>query len=236
MMTTLLRKDWRVYRTAVVGSAVLSAAPYPVLALAEWLHPSTHYDGDRARAYVDLMGAASGCGLLLTFLMAAVYGGAAFAAERREGSADFLAMLPVSRGRVALSKLAVSLACLALMTAVHLAALAACVTWMRSRGYADAREDFARACLATLLGVMPFGVAWLLSSFTRSTAIAACTAIAVALTSLILVSTWLRDWYHAYRGGDAQWHIFLAADVFAVTVGLLCVAAGTVIYVRRVAP
>src|SRR4051794_18081308 len=111
MMLALLRKEWRLSRLPGGGGSVLMLAFYAI-ALSKLLfdnHPGTHtFD-----AYLGVLGAGAVYGMMLVAFMASVFGGVAFSVERRDRTAEFVAMLPVSRVAIAVSKLLTSAACLA---------------------------------------------------------------------------------------------------------------------------
>jgi ABC-type transport system involved in multi-copper enzyme maturation permease subunit len=191
MMRELLRKDWRVYRTAVVGGAVLAACPYAVLLSNQALYPPA--GGNTPETYGEAVVKAAIGGLVLTLLMAAVFGGIAFAAERRERSAEFVAMLPVRRGPVMLSKLLVAAAYLVLMAAVHACLGLAAVRLPGGSDFGPHVRSFAAASAVTVAStaVLCFGVAWMLSVYVQSPAIAATVAIGVAFVLSAVIGEWV---------------------------------------------
>src|SRR5437868_14263220 len=119
-MTALLKKDWRVYRVAVVGSVIVLAAPYFLSIIAIIYNKSELRDGEISSFALS----ASMADLWLTAILASVFGGVAFALERRERSADFLAMMPTSRARIIASKVVIASVCLVTMWLVNVTVFA----------------------------------------------------------------------------------------------------------------
>ena len=243
MMRKLLRKDWRVYRPAVVGAAVLAVCPYAFALLMYALYPPEPRIA-ATRALMDWLEEASGAGLGLTLVTAAVFGGMAFAAERREGPAAFLAMLPVTRRRIVASKLLVALPCVAVPAAVHAYVAAGVVLrWEgETRGLPPGfiLNSFLQGLLAcTCVFVLLFGLAWALSLNLRSPAIAATAAFGLAVILLFVTSTWAHE---AVRRGE-----ILGREVgpgfprpvmasVCVAVGAIAFLVSTAHYLRRVEP
>ena len=115
-MSALLRKDWRLYRPAVIGCLVVVAGVYlvGVLPLLRDDPKAGPYDAPRQIVNVALL--ATG----VTAAFAAVFGASAFAVERRDRTAEFLVMLPISRTRILASKAALSAVFLLTLCAIHL--------------------------------------------------------------------------------------------------------------------
>ena len=236
-MTRLYRKDQRVYRAALVGGLVLLLMPY-VLAAIDVVTSDGNSAGGPSRTLMD----AAFLGMALTILTAAVFGAAAFAAERRDGTADFLALVPVSRLRVARSKLRAALSFLLAAWAVH-------ASLMVLAGIAGAGHGARVADIlwnTSSVTVMVFGVAWLMSSYLSSPAVAASFAVAVTVVTLVLaidVGRPPEDAYHllgaiSFITGSArvdparQWVV----RIVMWTLGGVAWLAGTAVYVRRVTP
>jgi len=202
---------------AVVGTFIFIGTPYLLSALIEWFFHWKFGATWHASAFV----APGYFGILTTVLMAAVFGGMAFAVERRERWADFLAMFPVSRSQIVLSKLVVSVAFLGFTsTVVYWLCLVAQYLAHPFPQFLgpDAIAEFASCML------MSFGVAWLCSSFLSSPAIAACTSIAL----LVLVTLSAEAFDHKY--------VHIAELAIPAVTGSVSFVAGTAYYLRRVPP
>ena len=283
MKLALLRKDLRLLRLPLVGGVLLAVLPYLIhvaprmehwqrdRALAgqvvyvrdgDTVHKGRTVDRetiDRLFVQTALLPAAL-TGLGLVALTAAACGGIAFAAERRDRSAEFLALLPVSRRRAVASKLAAAGVCLLLPACVHLAAFA--IGWRELPPMPDQSAHFAQrfstgAANCAALTVMMFGVAWLLSSVLDSPAVAATVAVGLAAVTVYLIAAtvWQAEvaadtksvfWTPAeyvtgvlWRPG-VFWHAPPATNdavrVVAVLSGLSALLAGGLVQARRVRP
>lgn len=287
MNLALLRKDLHLFRLPLAASLLLVVVPY--LFAASEVTEAWHEFRTLDRTILVLARDAAGtwrparvpikqfagvlathrlldaalAGLGLAAVSAAAYGGIAFAAERRDGSAEFLAMLPVSRLRIAATKFAAAGACLLLPALVHGGVIAAWswTAWpvnAASPGpgvYAWMRDDLWN-CLAVVL--LLFGVAWLASAFLAKPAVAAVLALEVGVVAVyfVLRLVWqvhehrseavmmgpvdaivtflpLRAGYSADALGTAAVE---AARLTAAAVGVFAFLAGTAAYIRRVRP
>lgn len=121
----LLRKDFRLnrplnYALLIATVCVYAFVCFPYLWLR--LHGSIRYD------FLDrYLLRAAGAGAVIPVLAAAVFGGTALARERREGWADFVAELPITRAKIILSKLTTAIASLAIFFGANLAVEVLCI-------------------------------------------------------------------------------------------------------------
>lgn len=230
MMRALLGKDWRVNRVAVAGGIAATVCPYAVVLGMQALYPPA--GGNTAGTYLRALENAAEIAMLLTLVMAAVFGGMAFAAERRDRSAEFVAMLPVTRGPVVLSKLFVGVACTATLGAVNGSLLLYAIA-RRPEAASPVPAPVAAALFAAVL-VLYFAVAWALSIYLRSPAVAATVAAGIASAVYFAAAV------QSEHAGIAQPS---SRDAAAVTFAALCFALGLLVligstahYVRRVPP
>lgn len=282
MTLALLRKDIRLLRFPFIGGLVLAVLPYVLHVpprVGQWWQdrqdtvgrqyplrdgnvyhaPPTAPDANR-QLFGGALSPAALAGLGLVVATAAACGGIAFAAERRDRSAEFLAMLRVSRRRVATSKLVATLLCLLFPAALHLTVLA--LGWRQFAG--RPRETVAYeqiflvgAANCAALTLMAFGVAWLLSSFFQSPAIAAAVAIGAAAVAVYVVAAmaWQVEvaddrksvyWTPSEYVTGVMWRprVFelappathAAVRTVATLCGVSALIGGAMIYVRRVPP
>jgi ABC-type transport system involved in multi-copper enzyme maturation permease subunit len=238
--TALLRKDWRLNRVVVVGAVVLSVLPY-VLPVANLRFNPPKYQVPGLRDYLDAVQFSASACLALSVVLAAAFGGLAFAAERRERTAEFLAMVPVSRAAVVLSKLVVAAVCMAVLIAVHVVVIAvtcrfASIAGIRLHG----ATPFEAGGMAAAFAVALFGFAWALSVFLHSPAIAASIAIALGIGLLFGGAAWaetLSDYLERRYGGRlTEETVLTILSSFAAGFGLLMLFASSVYYLRRVEP
>ena len=224
-MNALLRKDWRLYRPAVIGCLVVLAGVYligmlPLL----WDDPKAGpYEAPRQIRNVALV--ASG----VTAAFAAVFGASAFAVERRDRTAEFLVMLPISRTRILASKAAVSAAFLLTLWAVHMTVAVLALNHLGSS--AKHTTDFAYA-FAALAGaaMMMFSVAWLLSAFLSGAAVPFGLAFGGTIASAELIRQMIANiGLHGY----ALVRVWI---LWSCVVAVTSFLTGAVHYARRVAP
>jgi ABC-type transport system involved in multi-copper enzyme maturation permease subunit len=228
MMTDLLKKDWRLNRGTLIASfavlIMLFGMHVIALVASESQYPVT------PKHAADALINAGVVGLFLMAIMAAVYGGIAFALERRERWADLLAVLPVSRAQIVLSKLIVVAACMLLAWAIvgSILLVAAQFTLAPNRHLLPVNL-VEPVSIAAGMTVMMFGVAWLLSSVLTSPAISAGVSIGATVSLVFGIAT-ICD----YVGRTYQVTVIIICSTLAV--GVLSLVAGTIYYLRRVEP
>lgn len=233
----LMRKDWRLNRAAVVGLLVMNAMAYG-LGIGTYLWDrytfvptASHYlggpglMGNSPPSLDHYLQPAIGFGLIFAALASAVFGGIAFALERRERSADFLAMLPVRRNRIIASKLVVAIS---IMAAALVSQVVIFVLNDFQRQWETGSSRFEAIFHFAASEITLFGIAWLLSTFMESAAIAASVAIGLAAgLTLVLAICWQTPGKGA--GPEIAMCITCALGIFFVTIG-------SVYYRNRVAP
>jgi ABC-type transport system involved in multi-copper enzyme maturation permease subunit len=233
--TTLICKDWRIYRPAVVGGVVLALMP----GVLGWVFSSTRNVDFGVPTLQREFGAP------VTMMMAAIFGGIAFAAERRDGSAEFLAALPPPRWAVVGSKLIVSLVCLfGLMCLAQALSRIMLGIALKFGGHSD--RHWSGSFWWTLGewergAVLTFGLAWLCSTVLRSTALSAMIAMAASLGLIAgYWSFWRGEMYVAeilsscfrmpkYYVGTIYWNL-------PEVIGVCALGYAIVHYLRRVTP
>lgn len=226
----LFRKDLRVYCPAVIGGAVVTVAPYLVLFVAVMIDPI-------GNGKLDAVLAAVNSGIGLAALISAALGGMSFAVERRDRTAEFLAMLPITRRRIAMSKLCVGFTCVAAMLAVHVAMLAIATRFLGAMGSYFAWDNFERQVLTSVgLVLFAFGVAWLASARLESAVISTCLAIGCAIVGSIVAMTALTEWSGRQYIGLNQWFVQGWYSLLTGGTGILAILVGRILYIRRVAP
>jgi ABC-type transport system involved in multi-copper enzyme maturation permease subunit len=184
---TLVRKDWRVYRPAVVAGVLLA----PVPGLFAWSSASLRNDD----LYAMLLTLHNVRDLVL-LTVAAMFGGFAFAAERRDGSSDFLAVLPPHKGAMLLSKLLVAAGCLlgfmCLLYACGQAVLA--IAEPANPGNAPITGSIGRSLRQWTSGLVPltFAVGLLCSLVAKGPAVASACAVVGTILLMTLAEAFVR--------------------------------------------
>lgn len=223
-MSSLLRKDWRLYRPTVIGCLVVVAGVYLIGVLPLLTDPKAGpYDLPRQIRNVALVAAG------VTAAFAAVFGASAFAVERRDRTAEFLLMLPISRTRIMASKVAISAAFVLALWALHMTV--AVLALNRLDAGAKHATDYAYA-FAALAGaaMMMFSVAWMLSACLSGAAIPFGIAFGGTIASAQLIRQLIENLgLHGY----AFVRVWI---IWSCVVALASFLAGSVHYARRVAP
>lgn len=235
MMRALIWKDLNQNRAVIVSGAVLFLVPL-IIAESINLLDDSPYPRD---AYDLRVEAAMMCitGLGSASLALAGLGGASFAKERAERTAEFLGSLPVPRVLVVLSKLITTALLVALLWGIGLGLAALISPPMDPNNGAPRVFDFwmeARTPLwfISLAGLSILGTAWLLSSFTRSSVISGGVAIALTIKIAIfiyLLADRIPSEMPASRTDFAEKWITISL----LTLGLGGLAFGTLISLRR---
>lgn len=278
----MLRKDLRLMRgpfifglvtiAMIYASAAVSAAIHLARAAPTFTRPvepeiramvlEFHQRTNRINAlHFDVIPAAAR-GVGVAALVAGACGAIAFARERRDRSAEFLAMLPVSRVRIAASKTIAAVLYAIPPLLFHAAVIA--VGWRLLAAFQfDGLQKYTAPLVTgawyhASLGVLFFGVAWLASVFARSPSVAGVAALTIAVLTVFITASygWAAEAAAAGAVKDQWWgpsdmiwsivnvnsyrftpaHVFAVVNAAALVVGALALAFGTAVYVRRVEP
>lgn len=237
-MFTLIRKDLLLNRVPIIGNAIVVLAVYAIVVLVNTTSPRPV----RFRDWLDSLAAASVAGICITCAIAAVYGGVAFAQERRERSANFLAMMPLRRRPILISKLIVSWALLLSFVFLNTIGLSIVVLLMSQTEYYYHRplvwREIQELVFAVVTGgaitFMLFGVAWLFSVLLESPSVAACIAWGAAtmvnLTIVLIVQ------HFEYPEQQRDELAVLLCSSFSFVIGVGCFILGTIHYLTRTEP
>ena len=250
-MFTLIRKDLRLYRPVVLTAFCFGFLFYVATPLIFQATENQHMPGNS----INLFLVSVECGLLTTAGLSAVIGGMAFAMERRDSTADFIATLPFSRGELIYSKLIAAVVLIVIFFAVNFIILAAGAYMMQT--FVTGREGmltellhqlnyarWPRAILhtpnqraITAFAAGCFGASWFLSTLVKSPTAAA----AIPLGFFAWVWFWLDVQLGAFNQGTngnrlypglTAWRVELAIFCF----GIFMVGAGIVIQRFRSSP
>ena len=222
-MKTLLWKDIRVNRM-VLWYALVSLAGVYFVAAAVNVYGQIRY-GFPVKEWPEMLNLAAVLSLVLQLPAAAMFGGCAFAAERADRSAEFLAYLPIPRGKAVLSKAVLALGVLTFIWAVN-----SSVSYAMNTSGKDMSEVEQTIGMMGVVSLCMFGTAWLCSAVSSSHALSAAVGVLVPVTlglGAVGVSS-LAGW------PDASVERWLPR-VFAAT-GVVCFLGGARYYVWRVEP
>jgi ABC-type transport system involved in multi-copper enzyme maturation permease subunit len=226
-MFALLKKDFNLNRIPIFGGGLLIAVPYLIMA------PTLLFSEKSARYLIYQDGlVVLAMALMLTVAVAAIFGGAAFALERRERSAEFLAMLPVRRSKIVVSKLLIGAGFPALFWGANLLVFRLIKDYAGSMGPGNDRI-LVEIGMAGFAMLMAFGVAWLGSSILSSPAIAACISIGITLVWLICVAAIFME---ASVPGGFGYGVQVSVILAPIFVGGLGILAGGILFVNKGEP
>jgi hypothetical protein len=244
MMNWLIWKDYRENRVAIYSALFFMVAPH-LVALGVVCRDAWIGLPHRPHDWAAYFAAATICGFCFSQLSIAVIGGNAFSGERTDRSAEFLFSLPISRGKILLSKLLVSLA---LILAIWLISAVVLVCLVLSRiewGLLDPRDladiQTRVTCIAqtrvTCIAIVSttfFCVAWCLSSFLRSTTLAVLGGLITPWLVMvgIMLTAYLLDVNFDTLDGRAM----VPFKAICLTLSPLCFGIGTWYYLHRVEP
>ena len=224
-MRSLLWKDLRMNALPLVVGGVLVIAPHAVaiLNLLREYYPAR----PPATAWGTDLFAGGVYGLWFSVFTLALLGGNAVARERVDGSAWFLAMLPVSRAQILASKAALIVVAWAVVWLAHFAVMYGAAALF---GVDPASVEGVRAVAAMPFGacLVAVGTSWGASASWESPAI----AVAFGLASVIVVAFLAQGLVSALGWTDARLGTVILAGWLVVGVG--AAAAGTGSYLRRI--
>ena len=167
----------------------------------------------------------------LSLLTLAVIAGVAFAAERQDKSAEFLAYMPVGRRALLASKIGIVFGTWAVIWGFNLLVALVLVPWLYARtpGLDPAMRSGELEAI-TCVAVLVVGAGWLGSSFLESTAIA--TGMAIFAPVVVLGAMEGAIYYFGWTDvNEARTFLRLCLGL-----GVPSFVAGCVIYLRKVEP
>ena len=230
-MNALLWKDYRVNRLVLLTGLVLLMAPLVAFctlnAVSQWRYGQPIFPWPAALSFASVLS------LLLSCITLTLLGGAAFACERCDRSAEFLAGLPATRLQIIGSKVVIAVGAGLVIWAVDLLVFFIIAPYSGEMG-TETVENFAnfRTKMLPMLAAMSlsmFGAAWFGSSFLPSHNIAA----GLAFGFPVLVFGILRTVEFVLE--QTEFAVDWLPTVLAV-LGLAGFLGGILIYARRVEP
>ena len=230
-MNPLLRKDFRLNRMVLVIAATPSVVPY-VIAIIFAVNESYADSMPLQRSWAHLLLTANHFCLMQWPVAAALLGGNAFACERADRSAEFLAYLPPTKMRIATSKFTVVLVVAGIYWSVNLF-----LFWLGSSyigddsfQYLDLSDAMPKSSFAAI-GLLTFGCGWLASSMVNNTGPAVVLGLGapVVLFAGFQFTSWLVGW-----PADGQFGKWFTTT--GLSLGMIACGAGWHLYLRRVEP
>lgn len=220
-MNALISKDFRLNRMVVLIAAAMTVIPY-VIATVFAINETYASSMPIHRSWPNLLLAANHFCLMHWPVAAALLGGNAFACERADRSAEFLAYLPPTRWQVATSKFIIVLLVAAIFWGLNLL-----LFWLGlshigddTFQYLDLSDAMPKSSFAAI-GTLTFGVAWLASSGLSNTGPAVVVGLAapVVLFGLLQLTVWLVDWPDDDMFGRWYTSIGLSVGLFSCLFG-----------------
>lgn len=220
-MRALLWKDFRLLRSLIVLSCVLYTIPYAALLI----RSATESE---SVSWSLLFTQASKISLLITGLVAAVLGGNVVAAERMDGSDEFLRYLPPTRLKSLMSKATITIGLVSAMVALNLLVLLKAVADLPSDTAAArfAQDDLDGAHLLAGTIALQFCTAWLASMISHNPSLAAF----AGLVGPLLI--WLPGQLLLETGNISPMQFEALYMAGTVIVGLAAFVMGVMIYRR----
>lgn len=227
-MSALLWKDVRLNSGVLVVAAILLLGPYAALAV--WQVYEDWPAFPEQTAWARLLFLAGFMSLQASQLTLALLGGNSIACERADRSAEFLASLPIARAHILASKLL-----LAALTVTMILGLNLSLTQVVAPALTEKPLnvwEIPTHWWHLLGGVLIFGVAWLGSSFLESPTYAIVAGIVApfAVLGALSVANLFLGW-RPHQDDFMPWYI-----ASCCVVGIVCFAAGTWYYLRRIEP
>jgi len=228
-MKWLIWKDYRVNRLVFITTLLLLVGPHVLAAILIWwgAEPPFHK--------AELFAASSVYSLAFLQLAFALLGGNSIAGERMDRSAEFLAYLPVSRGRILASKLLVAVAAVPLVWLPNLVVLGlVCAATPGAHLPPGAAILYGLGTIA-VTGMTFFCAAWLFSCMLQSPTFSVCAGLIVPFlvaTGISWVAYLLKLWTLLSFGTlSVGWYCGLC-----LAISVASFSTGTLYYLRRVEP
>lgn len=218
-MIALIRKDLRLMRLPLVVSACLFVTPVIIAGIAWAFFPDSPVSGPQREGIAGL----ALVGAYLCTIGASLPSAVAFAGERRDRTAEFVATLPVSRLRIVMSKFIVSLAAAAWPWVLALGLAVPMINWTDQ----GLTEPVPWALCAS---VALFGLGWLCSSLLESEVFSM--AIAIVCVSILAFGAWVLADGARLTGHETRLLYFTLLPA----VGIAGFLGGTVVALRRTSP
>jgi ABC-type transport system involved in multi-copper enzyme maturation permease subunit len=222
---------WREYRhnlQLLVAGVVLLLLPY-VFTLLLFLWPNERRASGEKIADGFITATVMSCAI--SQMTIALLGGNAIAGQRADRSAEFMAYMPVSRGRLIAGKLSLTAIVAAVIFGVTLL-----VFWFLSNWKNYLADNPYVLTFTAITGLVMFGVGWMLSSTQPSPTLAVCGGVVtpiLIMLSLQLAYTFAYDEATAPNPGH-----FMATGfaIISLTLAAVCFSLGTWYYLQRVEP
>ena len=228
-MSWLTWKDYRLNRMVFIVALLLLIAPHVMAAVLSMRGVGSDM-GQGWPVWVHNFLMSGMTSLVLVQLAAAFIGGNAIACERLDRSAEFLATLPVSRGRKIASKLLVTLVLLALVWLPNFVILGLVVGTHPQPQFFHLLGPFLGT--VAVIGLTFFSVAWFFSSLLESPTFSICAGLIVPILIAAGIASAARLLEVEVSGDFFRWWFCGSCLVTSAA----AFPAGTLYFLRRVEP
>lgn len=228
-MNWLIWKEYRLNRAILIFAALVVLAPHVVALVSAWYN-----EWPAAKVLYSLVGSGF-FGLAFGQVVLALLGGYAFAGERQDRSAEFLAYLPVPKAKTVAGKAILAVAVTAGIWAVNGAVMLFAFNRLPHVTTPDINPENAGMMLGNVAvtGLAFFAIGWLLSAFVSSPGFAVLVSLGTTWLTAMAVAWLAFEFLGDKASGDVvtQWY----RGTCLVLSGI-CLVAGTWYYLRRVEP
>lgn len=227
-MKWLLWREFRLNLLILGVAAFLLIVPYVVALIALcFVEPGLPR---HVAPWASALGGAACYSVILNQLTFALLGGNAFAGERNDGSAEFMAYQPVSRTRRVVSKLLLILITGLVIWGLNAVVLAPLFPYLDHR---ILDKSLLSGLFVAITGLVFFCVGWLVSALQSSTTFAVGAGM---ITPFVLAAT--LEFFAWWLGWDSfeQNEVAMAYAIGCVLIALASFPMGTWYYLRRIEP
>ena len=231
-MKTLLWREWGWNRALVIAGVVIFLIPYTIATGALVWPSESPVDGDDV-AYVVIEAAIVSC--FASTLTITCLAGNAFAGERTDRTAEFLAYLPISKLRRLIGKLSLSA-----IVALFIFGSNWLVVWLledqldiQIRIGIDFFTPIKNVAFASLV---MFGAAWFVSSFQSSATFAVCAGVAAPMLIMLGLAFVVQGLESSGRNVDFEQVFEAGFPICTLAIFALGFPLGTWLFLRRIEP
>jgi len=239
-MKWVLWREYRLNRLIRIVGAVLMLLPYVFvligLVAAHWMSERPAIGAPSPPNPVLFVGGAALYSMALSLLTLTLLAGNAFAGERADRSAEYLAYLPLSRLRRLAAKLLLTLGTMVSIWGFNILVLLVLYFILLATPSAapSVKPDDVLIPLGlfALSGLIMFSVAWLVSSLQSSPTF----AVAAGLIAPWLLALALQGAAFLFDPEEFGFIVVIGYAVAALLLAVACFSTGTWYYLRRVEP
>jgi len=230
-MKWLLWKDFRLNWLIIIMALFIVVVPNLIAVTVTCYAKHDYHNYNGSADFSNTLFVSATSSLFLSSIVFAFMGGNAIACERADRSAEFLAYLPISRGKIITSKLLVALLIGAFIWIVNFSIIGICYLAVPQNFMQKSSPPIGAVTGGFLIaGLTFFCVTWLFSCFMQSQAISAGSGLFTTLL-LTYAFAFIVHFFIVEENITIFWPLGLA-----ITLSLASLVGGTWYYLRRVEP